>query len=192
MKLLAITTVEQAKDVAAGVRELTTVPAIGNLPKSQAERDAPEVSAFWPELDPAIAQTMRSKGWGEQVDTARAHYTEIVAKANKGWPIPDGLKARAVFEVGQTLLSSKSETVRLQAVALLERMVRANANPNALPDQLPATGPAVAVQVNVQNNVQASAPSASVAELVDEILSRADVQAALDAEVPDPGYDYGM
>lgn len=159
-------------------------------------REAPEASAFWPELHPKASQALIDKGYGEELDIMRQMHAELAdtaAAMGKGWAVPEALKTRAVFEVAKVLTGANAPKLKLNAAAILERMVRASQAPNALPDQIkPEGGPAVAVQVNVTNNGGTSDPSVSVAELVDEILGRADVQAALDAEVPDPGYDYGM
>lgn len=159
-------------------------------------REEPESSAFWPELHPKASQALIEKGYGEELDLMREMHKEIsqtAAAMNKGWAVPDALKNRAIFEAAKLLTTSSTPEVKLKTISILERMVRANQAPNALPDQLqPTGGPAVAVQVNVTNNGPGSEPSVTVAEMVDEILGRADVQAALDADVPDPGYDYGM
>lgn len=156
-------------------------------------REAPEASAFWSELHPKTFQALYDKGYGEELELMRGMFREITdtaAAMGKGWAVPDALKNRAVFETAKVLTTNPKPENRLKAAAILERMVRSSQSPNALPEQLtPQGGPAVAVQVNVTNN---ETPSVTVAELVDEILGRPDVQAALDADVPDPGYDYGM
>lgn len=195
MRILFATTPDQAHAATPQTRNLTAVKPPANLPAGDARRDSWEGSAFWPELNPRTRDELIAKGYGEEVAAARAIAPELSLAISKGFPIPEPLKARAVYETYKIMLSG-SRTEKLRAVEVLERMVRATANPNALPDQLaPAAGPTTNVQVNIQNGpaaIAAESTTVSVAELVDEMLSRADVQAAIEAEVPHTDEDYGM
>lgn len=192
MRILHITTIDQAcAATPADVKPLTLTPspAITNLTTDgDARRDAWDASAFWPELNPRTREELIRKGYGEEVAAARSIAPELARAIDKGFPIPPALRARAVYETYKIMMSG-NRTEKLRAVEVLDRMHRASLSPNALPDQLkPET--TTNVQVNIQNNPPA--PSASVAELVDELLSRADVQQALDADVPGKDFDYAM
>lgn len=206
MRLLFVTDVDQALEKSpADVQSLPERPTdltagddTANLPPGAVRREPTEGSAFWPEIDPRTRQQLLDKGYGEEVELAERISPELKLAVNKGFPIPPALRERAVFEVYRVMMASGNARDRLRAVEVLERMARANDNPNALPDQLnPGTPQHPSVQVNIQNNVSAPAEvakdgSVTVAELVNEMLSRTDVQAALDADVPNHGEDYGI
>lgn len=190
-RIAYITNVDQAHAAMESV-ELTPPHAGANLPSGVARRDSLEGSAFWPELDPQTSELLRQAGAGADVDAAKKIAPELSLAINNGFPIPHALKARAVYEVYKVIVGKGVDrSDRLKALALMERMARSNVSPNALPNQLPASGPSANVQVNIQNN-PSSAPSVSVVEMVDELLSRPDVQAAIEADLPHTQEDYGM
>lgn len=208
MRLLFVADLEsalQAKptDVQSLERShLPPPPHLASIPTGVARRETKEASAFWPELYPQTRQQLLEKGYAEEVELAERIAPELSLAVSKGFPIPPALRERAVFEVYRVMIAATDANQRLRAVALLERMARSNDNPNALPDQLQpsASSPAgiPSVQVNIQNNVatgvgpQTGSPSVTVGELVDELLSRPDVQDALDADLPNTGEDYGI
>lgn len=195
-RIVYLTSLDQAVESTPAVvhrgSELTPPPPAANLADGVARRDSLEGSAFWPELNPRTRQLLHEAGSGADVEAATKISKELSLAVSKGFPMPDALKARAVYETYKIMVGAGVDRAdRLKAISLFERMARTNANPNALPDQLAPAGPAANVQVNIQNNV-GSAPSVSVAEMVDELLSRPDVQAAIEADVPHSQEDYGM
>ena len=193
MRILYATNPDQALAAKPQPLRLTGTPPVANLQPGDAKRDPWDGSAFWPELNPRTREDLISKGYGEEVAAARAIAPELSQAISKGFPVPEALKARAVYETYKIMLNG-SRTEKLRAVEVLERMVKSAANPTTLPDQL-APAPTTNVQVNIQNGpaaVASASTTVSVAELVDELLSRPDVQAALEADVPHTVEDYGM
>lgn len=158
-----------------------------NVPK-QSEPLSTDWTVFWPELEPEAMEQARSRGQGDALKRVQEFRTELMA-LNNGFPIPQALRARMVYEATKAMLNPKqSLRERFWAVKLLAEMDKSNRAPSTgLPDQVQ--------NVNVQVNVDKpdSEPSVSPQEIVAELLTMPAVLHAIDRyEFKDDGVDYAQ
>lgn len=138
-----------------------------------------------PRESQALEKAAILKGWLVSGEKAIQLREMLLQKLVKAAAVSDNTKE--VLEIVRVIATVEQRTEQLA----LARDRLNKPRHSDLPQQ-------INVGVNVNNNMQPEpatideSPAASVADIVDAILGRADVQAALDADVPDPGYDYGM